>query len=321
MLTHYFCLYILMIHALFLIPHLLRRETKNKIALFFPYVISAVVITPWMLIGGLKGLSYMAGGNEWHLAYAKSSNPLASMTQLTSIQNTITYIKKIALEWTYNGRYWDYFQFNIKMRYILIILVIPFIFLCVSLINLLRKKSKDLFLLFSLFIIGPIFCIVLAFQSGHTVSFSDRYTLMSFPYFIIIISYGIYQLQSKSGLWRIVTLSLCTLFALNIIFQTKLQADEVAKKFEPHFLRMNYSVQKQLGVTKDLQSKIIEFPYIWVALYFNFNFIPSQMEIKQRINPQLEKNKVYLFDTLTKKRIVLYELPKDFDATPNYHAK
>jgi len=317
LLTHYFCIYILMIHFLFLIPLFFKNSTKNKVAIFLPYVIISGILATWMLAGGYEGSKGMASGNDWHLKYAKSANKLSTMTQITSLENTIDYLKTTALEWTYNGRYWHYFSFNIKMRYIIFLFAIPTFFLVTSLYYLWKKKRNVLYLLCSLAIVGPVFCIYLAFNSGHTVSFSSRYIVICIPYFAIILAYGIYQIQTKSGIWKIASIVLFALFSLNILVQSKLSFDETAEQLQPHLLQMNLAVQEKLDRTKNISSKTIEFPYPWLAVKFNFNFIPTQMKIPQKINTQIEPNKIYLYDAVSKKRTVLYEFPKDFNATPN----
>ncbi len=323
-LAHYFCFYILLIHFIFLIPHLLKASIKNKLGLILPYVVLSLIVGTWIYIGGLEGFHYIAKGNEWHLSYAKGANKLTSMTQLTTIDNTIAYIKKTALAWSYNETYWYYFRFNIPMRYLLILFAIPVIFICSALFYLWRKKQNGIHLfyfLILLFLVGPSICIFLAFQSGHTASYNDRYALMSLPYFTIVLAYGISQLYNNTGFWKNTSVGLCIILAVNIVTTQKIYFDDIALQFKPHFQILNDSVQKQLKETANFKNKMIEFPYPYMALKFNLSLSPTHRNIKQTINYKIERNKIYLIDTITKKKSVLYEFPKDYNAVPVYHSE
>ena len=323
-LAHYFCVYILFIHLLFAVPLFFKLKSQDKWIMITAMFCFVVIISSWMLIGGIAGLPLMADGNEWHLNYAKGNNKLSSMTQITNMQNAFAYIRSTFLTWTGNGTYWNYFQFGIKMRYIIILFIIPVIFILSGVFHL-RKKyiaGINLFLfLILLCTIGPIFCLFLAFKAGHTVSFSERYALLSLPYLIIIISFGIQQLISKKKWILVGTAGMLILHLGNIILSRKLDLVEREPHFQSIYPKVNNAIQYKLETSPEFRTQTIEYPYAWLALRMNLTLFPILPKQAQRINTEINKNKIFFFNKENNKRTLLYTFPNDYNATPNYHSK
>ncbi len=311
-LTHYFSAFVVFIHFLFLFPSIIKHNKKYLTSSIFIFTTVTIIIGSWLIGGGIEGYKGIQASNSFHKEYAHKQNKTLTFIQPTSLKNTIQFGLDTYSTWSYNYQYWRYFSEGGRMRYVVILLCIPLLFLSGIILSAFNSNiwKNQTLLLIMLCLIFPFMAIFMAYSSGHTISYALKYGIMAVPYFTLLLSYGYFTLfhLSKKKIVRNTLVSIGLIFLCNALvlkFSHLATFDSISID-RNELAKMNTKTQLILTKLNYPENKIIEIGTPWMALIFNFHLNPRHIEFKQKINPALKPNEIYISEGVTHEPLYLF---------------
>ena len=192
LLSHYSTVYIFLTHALICVIAKLNYH-KWKTLLTCAFFISSVFLL-WMFNGGIEGLRIIAEKNKVY-EQLSAADPENSF-YLPATHETIAkgWMQNI-LSTSGNNLQWA----GLRLREIMFWLFAP---LGLITLTFLRRKNliekQNLLYLSALFLSSLVYATILAFRSGHIISFQIAYSIFSIPYLLFLIACPVMFLESQS---------------------------------------------------------------------------------------------------------------------------
>ena len=179
LLSHYLTCYI--IFSQVLVAVLFYRKAAVWKSLVGAGFLASLVVLCWMVNGGLYGLKFMGARSEMYhtLSLMDPGNAFYGKadfrTIVTGLFQMITHLFGIGFQ--YGG---------LRIREAIPFLVIPSLILFLN-IKMLKERKESYIPLIILGLAAPLFAMLLAIMSGHTVSFQVLYANFSLAFVCIIL--------------------------------------------------------------------------------------------------------------------------------------
>ena len=312
LLIHYFCVFILIGHGFYLLLLLFKKKTKFNLALCLPYILSTSILFSWLLYAGIDGFKYMSENSAEHLKIAKGIGHIGlSNIKETNLEEIAIYLYKSFCLWSENYAYWEYFNYGVSFRYILMLMLAPVFLLAFGLLNKKNKEGEEKLHILLLVILGLVsfaFLIFFAFNSGHTVSLMLKYTIFSFPYLWILAAYGFRQsLLSKNKLLKISSYIALIAICLNTLFNVYFRVRDLTKENENGYITAQSILPAKLRQFKEENTWVLKSNNIKVI-----NELLGYIKVPNNISIQTDTNYsssgIVLHNSKTEQDILLFSL-------------
>ncbi|MBL0126324.1 MAG: glycosyltransferase family 39 protein [Flavobacteriales bacterium] len=185
LLSHYTTVYIFIGHLL--VALLLARDRKIWAGLMIGGSVVIVLVAVWLANGGLDGYAVLAARNDQYIAQVKADPDINTFFQATRPSTLVEGIAVQSLWASGNGLQY----IGPQLRYIMLLLFLPAALMLWALRNAERGRRRRLMLaLLIMAVMSMAFAVVLALNSGHTISFFSRYALFSLPFWCMAMAVG-----------------------------------------------------------------------------------------------------------------------------------
>ncbi|MFA6922793.1 MAG: glycosyltransferase family 39 protein [Bacteroidales bacterium] len=291
--AHYSAFYIIIVHALFAILFL-RDKVKWKNLLICAAIV-IVVFLAWYFAYGYKGFQQIAYRSEMRLKDAKEMN---KWTKVISIKIMILYTYQLFTYLIGDSLHWDMLGWGYKMRYLILVLFIPIVFILFSFKNIKKNEMSKLFLIFTTGFSCFLLADLIAIKTGHTASFAKQYSQFSIPFIIIFLSIGIYEMFFMKNIFRyILFILLVVYFGIMIIYD-----------FNNYFVSKNkfFSVIAKNIDNAYEKNDTVCYYYDTDAQQTNFH-LKSNKTIIQKVDTSININKVMLFNRKNNRKIEIFD--------------
>ena len=197
LLFHYLTLSILIGQAIFAAVYVRQRAVWYK--LLKGMALAGLMVSIWMPIGGKQGFSSMTSReHEYQQALADQSAPdwVVPATPRTIAAGWVQLMASETGNLLQNA--------GIKLSKLILLLFIPVSLISAYWFDVSDQNERGAILLLVLLAISPaLLATLLAFKSGHTISFSIRYGTFAIPYLCILLAGGVMRRHQESKLKRL----------------------------------------------------------------------------------------------------------------------
>ena len=208
--THYLTAYIFIAQGLYFLIYV--RGTNHWLYFIASWIGVILVLSVWMMNGGLEGLRYMSEHNQHYVSQLETlkegDNPFILPANFKNI--FLGWMQQL-LAATGNTLQ----QAGFRLRVLIPLFIIPAVLFMFCYKKTSDSDKRPLLFCSLLALSGCCYATLLALIAGHTISFQPAYVLFSAPYLSMLLCYGASKLfYSESKLLRKVSVSFLLLLVI-----------------------------------------------------------------------------------------------------------
>ncbi|MDD5570130.1 MAG: glycosyltransferase family 39 protein [Bacteroidales bacterium] len=291
--AHFSAIYIIIVHALFAILFLRDKDKWRNLTICGIIVLMFFLV--WYFMYGYKGFQLIAQRSRMRLEEAKEMN---NLTKVINIKIMILYSYRLYTYLIGDYLHWYMLGWGYRMRYLVMILLIPIVFIFYALRSRKTFEIKKTFLIFLLGFSCFLVAGIIAIKTRHTISFANQYSQFSVPFMIIFLSIGIYEIFFVRNILKYF------LFVVLIVYFSVM----VIYDFNIYFVSKNKFFNVIAGKIDNVYEKndTVFYYYFTDAQQTNFH-LKSNKTIIQKVDTSININKIILRNRKCNREIEIFD--------------